>query len=104
MFYLANQPAQYSSLDMLDLPITRADSMHNTPPLLLSELAQNSQAKVAAIVTTEQRSQILRRMGLIEGASVTLLERSHGNLLVRIDDSRIILSQRLAEAIHVEPY
>jgi Fe2+ transport system protein FeoA len=73
-----------------------------TPPILLSALELDTRVRIIAISGSDQRIQILRRMGLVEGSLITLLEKSHGNLLVQSADSRIIMSNRLAESIHVE--
>jgi Fe2+ transport system protein FeoA len=81
-----------------DIEITRMQ----TPPILLSALELDTRVRIIAISGSDQRIQILRRMGLVEGSLITLLEKSHGNLLVQSADSRIIMSNRLAESIHVE--
>lgn len=70
--------------------------------ILLSVLEPNTQGKIVAMSGSDQRLQILRRMGFVEGSLITLLEKTDGNLLVQNEDSRIIMSHRLAQAIQVE--
>lgn len=71
-------------------------------PILLSVLEPNTSARIIAMSGPDQRIQILRRMGLMEGTELTLLEKSEGNLLIQNADSRIIMSHRLAQLIQVE--
>lgn len=78
------------------------DKVMSSLTVFLSALEPNTQVRIIAMSGPEQRIQILRRMGIVEGARITLLEKSEGNLLVKNVDSRIIMSHRLAQYIQVE--
>lgn len=78
------------------------DEVMSSLTVFLSALEPNTQVRIIAMSGPEQRIQILRRMGIVEGARITLLEKSEGNLLIKNVDSRIIMSHRLAQYIQVE--
>jgi Fe2+ transport system protein FeoA len=78
------------------------DKVMSSLTVFLSALEPNTQVRIIAMSGPEQRIQILRRMGIVEGARITLLEKSEGNLLIKNVDSRIIMSHRLAQYIQVE--
>lgn len=67
----------------------------------LSLVDMNTTNTIKRINGTDDQKHHLQNLGFVIGANVSVVCRSHGNLIVKIMDSRVALSEQLANKIMV---
>ena len=67
----------------------------------LSLVDMNTSNTIKRIKGTIDQKHHLQNLGFVVGAHVSVVCRTHGNLIVNIMDSRVALSERLANKIMV---
>lgn len=65
-------------------------------------MAQNGMEQVIRSITgSDKVKNHLNSLGFCAGARVTLISKCQGNVILKVQDSRIALSEKLACRIHV---
>lgn len=56
---------------------------------------------IAAVRGKNEIRRHLENMGFVEGAKITIVAESYGNLIVSVKDARVALSKNLASKIYI---
>lgn len=70
-------------------------------PLSLAE--QGKDNRIRKISGSQAQKKQLQAMGCVEGESIKILSTVNGNLIVKIKDCRLAMSEGLAHRIMVDP-
>ncbi len=68
-------------------------------PLLLAEVGENN--LIRHVGGTPEIKRHLEDLGLVVGADVTILSRIGSNVIVRVKESRLAISEKMAQRIMV---
>ena len=69
--------------------------------MLLTMLRQGESSLITRIGGKPETRQFLENLGFVVGSPVTVVSEVGGNLIVRVKDTRVAISQQMAMKIHV---
>ena len=69
--------------------------------MLLTMLGKGESSLITHIGGKQETRQFLENLGFVVGSPVTVVNEMGGNLIVRIKDSRVAISQEMARKIFV---
>ena len=69
--------------------------------MLLNMLGKGESSLITRIGGKPETRQFLENLGFVVGSPVTVVSEVGGNLIVRVKDTRVAISQQMAMKIHV---
>ena len=69
--------------------------------MLLNMLRKGESSLITRIGGKPETRQFLENLGFVVGSPVTVVSETGGNLIVRVKDTRVAISQEMAMKIHV---
>lgn len=69
--------------------------------MLLSMMNYNEKKNIIKINGREDQLRFLKSLGFVEGAEVSVINKTGGNVIVNIKDSRVAISSTVANKIIV---
>ena len=68
-------------------------------PLMLSEIGIKHSIK--KFIGKDDTKKFLKNLGVIEGSEITIISHIHGNVIIKVKDTSIAISQSVANRIMV---
>lgn len=67
----------------------------------LSMISQGDTMRIERVQGNESTRRFLENLGFVSGSSVTIVSKAKGNVIVSIKDSRVAISESMANKIFV---
>ena len=75
--------------------------MVSAPQIPLAMVSGGETVKVLSIRGKDEVQRFLRNLGFIEGAEVTVISELGGNVIVKVKEARIAISEEMARKIMI---
>ena len=75
--------------------------MVSAPQIPLAMVSGGETVKVLSIRGKDEVQRFLRNLGFIEGAEVTVISELGGNVIVKVKEARVAISEEMARKIMV---
>ena len=69
-------------------------------PLMLSRIGIKQSIK--KIIGKDDTRRFLKSLGIIEGSEITIISQMHGNVIIKVKETSIAISESIANRIMIE--